>query len=339
MRSGQGGSDVHATGPLVTVVVSPRECFSYARDSLASIFAHTQSPFSLVYVDGGSPRALKQHLEARAREAGFRLIRTEHYLSPNRARNLGLRHVTTKYVVFIDNDVIVTPGWLSALVECAEATGATIVSPLICEGEPAHTIVHCAGGECGVREEARGDGVRRLLIDKIHDQGRPVAELAGPWRPTGLAEFHCMLVRMEFLQQLGGLDEALLNTKEHIDLCMSATQTGGTIFLEPRALVTYAAGPLRWSDMPYYMLRWSDAWERSSLEHLLAKWKLTEDDYFQRRYRQLGWRRRMAIIDPLSRRLAFGHGVRTLQKALLAIDRVANSRITRSYARRHAQSY
>ena len=158
MRSGQGGSDVHATGPLVTVVVSPRECFSYARDSLASIFAHTQSPFSLVYVDGGSPRALKQHLEARAREAGFRLIRTEHYLSPNRARNLGLRHVTTKYVVFIDNDVIVTPRWLSALVECAEATGATIVSPLICEGEPAHTIVHCAGGECGVREEARGTG-------------------------------------------------------------------------------------------------------------------------------------------------------------------------------------
>ena len=112
-----------------------------------------------------------------------------------------------------------------------------------------------------------------------------------------------MLVRMEFLQQLGGLDEALLNTKEHIDLCMSATQAGGTIFLEPRALVTYAAGPLRWSDMPYYMLRWSDAWERSSLQHLLAKWKLTEDDYFQRRYRQLGWRRRMAIIDPLSRRL------------------------------------
>ena len=232
---------MHATGPLVTVVVSPRECFSYARDSLASVFAHTQSPFSLVYVDGGSPRALKQHLEARAREAGFRLIRTEHYLSPNRARNLGLRHVTTKYVVFIDNDVIVTPRWLSALVECAEATGATIVSPLICEGEPAHTIVHCAGGECGVREEARGDGVRRLLIDQIHDQGRPVAELAGPPRPTGLAEFHCMLVRMEFLQQLGGLDEALLNTKEHIDLCMSATQAGGTIFLEPRALVTYAA--------------------------------------------------------------------------------------------------
>ena len=328
-----------SNGAPVTVVVSPRESFSYARDSLASILEQTSRPFTLVYVDAGSPRAVKQHLEARAREAGFRLVRTEHYLSPNRARNLGLRYVTTKYVAFIDNDVIVTAGWLAALVQCAEETGATIVSPLICEGQPLHTILHCAGGECGVREEAQGDGVRRLLIDKIHDQGRPVVELAGPPRPTGLAEFHCMLVRMEFLQQLGRLDEALLNTKEHVDLCMSASAVGGTVYLEPSSIVTWIAGALRWSDMPYYMLRWSDAWERSSLEHLLAKWKLTEDDYFQRRYRQLGWRRRMAIIDPLSRRLAFGHGVRTLQKALLAIDRLANPRITRSYARRHAQSY
>ena len=324
--------------PLVTIVVSPRECFSYARDSLASLLAHTPRPFGLVYVDGGSPRALQRHLEAQAREADFRLVRTAHYLSPNHARNLGLRHVTTKYVVFIDNDVIVTPGWLAALVQCAEETGATIVSPLICEGEPIHTIVHCAGGQCGVREEPRDDGVHRHLIERIHDQGRPVADLGGARQPTGLAEFHCMLVRMELLRQLGGLDEKLLNTKEHVDLCMSAVQAGGTIFLEPRSLVTYMAGPLRWSDMPYYMLRWSDAWERASLEHLLAKWKLTEDDYFQRRYRQLGWRRKMSIIDPLSRRLAFGHGSRTLQKILHAVDGVVNPRVTRSYARRHAQS-
>jgi GT2 family glycosyltransferase len=332
---------VDPNGALVTIVVSPRECFSYARESLASIFEHTRDPFTLVYVDGGSPRPLKRHLEARAGEAGFRLVRTEHYLSPNRARNLGLRHVTTKYVVFIDNDVIVTPGWLSALVGCAEETGATIVSPIICEGQPLHTIVHCAGGECGVREEPSGDGLRRHLIDIIHDQGRPVADLPAPLqrRPAGVAEFHCMLVRTEFLQRLGALDEGFVNSKEHLDLCLSAFADGGTVYLEPHSIVTWLSAPLRWSDMPYYMLRWSDAWERASLDHLRAKWKLTEDEYFLRRYRQFGWRRKMSIIDPLSQRLAFGYGTRTLQKILVAVDRVVNARITRNYARRHAQSH
>ena len=324
---------------LVTIVVAPRECFAYARESLTSIYEHTKRPFTLVYVDGGSPRGLRCHLETRAREAGFKLIRTARYLSPNQARNLGLRHVTTKYVVFIDNDVSVTPGWLSSLVQCAEETGATIVSPLVCEGEPLHTTVHCAGGECGVAVEVRDDGVQRHLIEKIHDQGRPVAEVRDQLqrRPTGLAEFHCMLVRTDFLQRLGALDEAMLSTKEHVDLCISATQAGGMVYLEPRSLVTYVAGTLRWSDMPYYMLRWSDAWERMTLQHLAKKWDLTEDDYFARRYRQLGWRRRMAIIEPVSRRLLFGHGVRPLRKVLLAVDRVVNPRITRSHARRYGQ--
>jgi len=31
-------------------------------------------------------------------------------LAPNEARNMGVGEVTTRYVVFIDNDVLVTPG-------------------------------------------------------------------------------------------------------------------------------------------------------------------------------------------------------------------------------------
>jgi len=38
----------------------------------------------------------------------------------------------------VDNDVIVSPGWLEALVACAGETGATVVSPLICQGTPLH---------------------------------------------------------------------------------------------------------------------------------------------------------------------------------------------------------
>ena len=75
--------------PQATVVVVPRERFSFASASLESIFENTSPPFELVYVDGASPPRLRRYLEAQARQRSFRLIRTEHYLSPNRARNLG----------------------------------------------------------------------------------------------------------------------------------------------------------------------------------------------------------------------------------------------------------
>ena len=113
--------------PMVTIVVVPRERFSYSQQSLESIYAETDYPFELVYVDGGSSPQLKAYLEAQSHEKQFKLIRTEHFLSPNRARNIGIQAANGKYIVFVDNDVLVQKGWLHKLVDCAEETGATVV--------------------------------------------------------------------------------------------------------------------------------------------------------------------------------------------------------------------
>jgi GT2 family glycosyltransferase len=325
---------------LVTIIVVPRERFSFTRESLESIYRHTQTPFRLVYVDGGSPRGVQRYLQLQAREKEFCLIRTDHYLSPNHARNLGLRQVNTKYVVFMDNDVIVTPGWLSEMIDCAEVTGATIVSPLICQGTPVHEIVHCAGGESGVRQETNGNKVKRHIIEEIYRQGQKLPNVRDQLRrqQTGLAEFHCMMVRSAIFEKVGPLDERLLNTKEHVDLCMAVAQAGGTVYLEPRSVVTYLFGSsLKLSDVPFYSLRWSDAWELASLQRLREKWHLTEDDYFEGKYKTLGWRRQMAITRPLSRRLALGRNSHILHRLLVRMEKMLNRRVTSRYARKHLQ--
>ena len=75
--------------PNLNIIVSPRERFSYAQKSLESIYAHTTVPFHLVYVDGGSPPRLRDYLKQQSQTLGFDLIRSEHFLAPNQARNLG----------------------------------------------------------------------------------------------------------------------------------------------------------------------------------------------------------------------------------------------------------
>jgi GT2 family glycosyltransferase len=249
---------------------------------------------------------------------------------------MGLREVTTKYVVFIDNDVVVTSGWLKPLVECAEETNATVVSPLICQHLPLHTEVHCAGGESGIKVETKGEITRRRIIEKIYKQGQKVADIYPQLQrqKTGLAEFHCMMVRTEIFQQIGLLDEKLLNTKEHVDFCILVTEAGGSIYLEPQSLMTYVpATQLEWTDIHYYMLRWSDAWELASLKHLSEKWKITEHDYFKNKHSRLGWRRHMTIINPLYRKLPIGKfGSKVAGKILSSIDKVVNRYITNRYA-------
>jgi GT2 family glycosyltransferase len=323
--------------PLVTIVVSPRERFSCARESLESIYEHTDIPFELVYVDGNSPAHVKQYLAEQAAEKGFRLIRKPYYLSPNHARNLGLAEVKTRYVVFVDNDVIASPGWLAHLVQCAEETGATVVGPLMCQDRPVHEIVHFAGGESHILYDAKG---RRRLREKMYKQGKRVGEIRDQLQrqETELAEFHCVLVRTAIFEQLGQLDEAMLNTKEHLDFCMSVRQMGGTVYFEPASLVTYVPGPpLEVSDIPYYMLRWSDAWVLNSLNRLREKWDLAEDGYFKTKYGGLGWRRRDTIIRPLVRRLNFGRDNSRLEGWLVKLDKYLNRYLTTRHAKQQPQ--
>ncbi len=259
--------------PAVTIVVVPRERFSCSRTSLESLYVNTHLPFRLIYVDGGSPAHIKRYLKMQAEEKGFQLIRREHYLSPNQARNIGLRRADTKYIVFLDNDVEVAPGWLSALVQCAEETSASLVGPLYCIGQPVHQVIHMAGGEARIRE-TQG---RRCLYEKHRFCNERVSDVRPQMRrePCELVEFHCMLARREVLQELGPLDEALLSTREHVDLCFTVIEAGGTVWFEPNAVVTYVvAQSFAWTDIPYYLLRWSDTWGQASLRHFEQKWNL-----------------------------------------------------------------
>lgn len=328
------------TDPKVTIVVSPRERFSYTRESLESIYQHTEIPFSLVYVDGNSPAHIQRYLETQAEEKGFQLIRAEAYLSPNQARNLALAHVTSEYVVFIDNDVVVTPQWLDRLLDCAQDTGAIVVSPLTCIGQPVHETVHLAGGEARIEVEhytGKTSGklkTKRRVHEKHYFVNRRVAEIQDQLQrqQCEFAEFHCMLVHTKIFTRIGLLDEAFLSTREHIDFCMTVQQMGGTIYCEPASVVTYVPGKLAWSDLPYFMLRWSDAWELASLEHFRDKWKLTEDKYFKKRYNRLGQRRHQAYLKPFVRQLALGQRQVWLEQALIPVDRWLNRQVTDRYA-------
>ncbi len=261
----------------VTVVVVPRERFSHSIRTLESIYAETRCPFRLVCVDGNSPRKVKRQLERMSADRGFRLIREDRYLSPNEARNLGLGVVSTKYVAFIDNDVLVTPGWLEALLRCAEETGAWVCGPLCLTGPLESGIIHVAGSECSFIEE-RG---RRRFHEAQRHAGRQLSEVLPLLRrePCELVEFHSMLVRTDVFDRFGPLDEGLRSILEHCDLCLTVRTNGGEVFFEPASVMTYVSPPpLAWSDVPYFMLRWGPDWAEASAARFKAKWQLDAED-------------------------------------------------------------
>ncbi|MFN7177515.1 MAG: glycosyltransferase family 2 protein [Thermaurantiacus sp.] len=320
--------------PVVSLVVTPRERWGVARESLESIFETADTPFELIYVDGNSPKALAEWLDAQSAARGFRVIRTAHHLSPNQARNLGAKAATTDFVVFIDNDVLCSPGWLSRLVTTAQETQAEVIAPLICQGLPLHTQIHQAGAT--IISDIEGflgtEPGKRIIFDRMHQQGQAIDQAPKEPVETQCCEFHCVLVRRDLFERIGYFDEEILATKEHLDFCIGVMAAGGRVLLEPRSFVTYLfpsrARPMTSEDWPYFLLRWSPDWQERSIRRITEKWGLDPDQkYLADRRRHLKWRWEEGLVKPL------------LRKAPLADTSNLAKRISRKLIRTTVDAY
>lgn len=328
------------TLPRATIIVTQRERFGMTEESLESLYAHTAAPFELIYVDGRSPRHIRDYLAKEAQRRGFTHIRKEQYLTPNQARNIGRAAAKTDYVVFVDNDVIYTDGWLDALVACADETGAGIVAPLTCHALPAHETIHHAGGDYTDPDRiddffAPPPSQGRAFVEIMHGHNDKRADWDGRLNraQTGFCEFHCVLARRSLFDEIGPLDEGMLSTKEHIDFSMSARAAGHSVWFEPASVVTYVfpsrARPLEPSDWPFFALRWSDIYGERSLQHFLKKWNLRPDDGYVKGKRQIyAYRRVQGILIPMMRKVPLISRSRTLTeraaRALSPIERGIN---------------
>jgi GT2 family glycosyltransferase len=282
--------------PRVTIVITPRERFSGAKKSLDSIFAHTNIPFNLVYIDGNAPKRTAAYLKRESESRQFKLIRTEYYLTPNEARNLGFSHVETEFVVFVDNDLIVQNGWLEALVECADETGAWIVGPTYLIGKPEDGIIHLTSGEATFFDVNGARHFKERHLNGAKNLGDIQDSLSRA--KSGFAEFHCMLCNTSRLQQLGGLDEGFLSSMDHVDICLQVRNAGGETYHEPASIVTYVpAKHFLWpSDLRFYLWRWSDKASISSILRFQQKYGLQDDDEgFLGRYSWVTYHRRRPV--------------------------------------------
>ncbi len=291
------------TDTLATIAVVPRERHSLTIETIQGLVEHTSPPYELLVVDGNSADSIRTRIESLADRHGFKVIRRDSYLTPNQARNLAWSSVTTKYVVFVDNDVIVTPGWLGGLVACAEETGAWAVSPLYLEGKIDGGVVHMAGGTAHI-DEAHG---RRLLHSRHRFAKTPLATVRSQVtrEPTELFEFHCVLIRNDVRETLGPFDDQLMSLHEHIDASMQIRAAGGSVYLEPEVLIAYdISARFDKLDLPYFELRWSDEWNKQSTYRFRDKWKLAHDDPFIDN--AIGWgrkHRRLATVSKVPWRL------------------------------------
>ncbi|MEO0495213.1 MAG: glycosyltransferase [Actinomycetota bacterium] len=268
----------------VSLCIVPRERWSLSVRSLRQILDHVPDEIELVYVDGGSPDHIHRELESIVAERGGTFIRRDYVLATSEARNLAVAASSGEYLLFCDNDVEVQPGFLEALVACADETGAGAVGPLIMQGARGDSpIVHIAGGDIEITGDLLEKNEHAWHWTKIDDVPADALER----RPSSQLEFHSILVRRAIFDDIGPFDEALLSMADHEDFVLLAAKAGWPLYFEPASRVTYLQfAPLTVEDRGFWQARWSEDWNASSLDAFAKKWNIQRDagwpEYAQR---------------------------------------------------------
>lgn len=254
-----------------TVAIVPRERFSHMDKTICSVLENTRIEYDLIVVDGKTPVQIRDRFQRDLEQAHATIIRSDSYITPNEARNLAANSVKTEYVVFLDNDTLVGPRWLEELIACADETGAAQVGPLQFIGDFQRQTIHIAGG---FLHEVNENG-RKVLYDEQRLFEAKLKTVREPLRrlQCDYIEFHCMLLKRDVLESIGGLDEQMRSVHEHIDLALELRRKDQNIYLEPKALATYIPPQeVPWFDLPYFEIRWCEEWTVPSVEHFRQKW-------------------------------------------------------------------
>jgi glycosyltransferase involved in cell wall biosynthesis len=203
------------TAPVVSVVIPTRNRASYLEEVLRSISALTPAtPHEVIVVDDGSV----DRTSVVADRAGVRYVRHNRAQGINAARNSGVHAATGSLIAFLDDDLWVPPGWLSA----------------IAEGAHGHPQAEAFGGPIRARFEGRtpsfcGREDPPITTLDLGDRDREVDMVWG----ANLA------IRRSAFDRLGLFDERISGHGDEEDWLLGLRASGGQIVYLARAGVDH----------------------------------------------------------------------------------------------------
>jgi GT2 family glycosyltransferase len=204
--------------PLATIVIPCFNTVQYTKICIASLFVRTDAPFELVLINNGSTDGTKKYFDYVKRNLKSKflvkltVINFNKNIGVPRALNLGVNLSTAPYFIYVNNDVMLTEGWLSKLLYAASRA--------------AHDV-----------------GIIGTLFNKVNSKPLSEADINKAAHAVEIAKFRktasaktvhglCMTVKKEVFKNIGLFDEKFFPCfGEDIEFCERAKKAGYKIIL------------------------------------------------------------------------------------------------------------
>lgn len=210
----------------VTVVIPNYNGIKYIRDCMDSLYKQEDISFEILVVDNGSKDGSLEILKTEYVDA--KVIALEENTGFCHAVNVGIQNSGTPYVILLNNDTVVKPGFVEALQEAIEES---------------ERIFSVSSMMLSMADESRiddaGDGYSMLGWAYARGKGKPAARYekrAKVFAACGGAAIY----RKEIFEKIGYFDENHFAYLEDIDIGYRARIHGYRNAYEPKAKVIHA---------------------------------------------------------------------------------------------------
>jgi glycosyltransferase involved in cell wall biosynthesis len=233
---------------MISVIIATRDRAALLEPTLDAIAAQRSPgcPFEVLVVDNASVDNTPAVVAAAAGRSSVPVVYlTEQKSGKSHALNTAVAHARGDLLVFTDDDVLPSPGWLAAYAQAFSETGADYAAGRILplwEAAPPRWLTAPLHGVLAVHD----GGVRRLTLNGMSDHVMPIGAN--------------MAIRRHVLDTIGGWNPDLgklkntLRTGEDHEFALRLVAAGFAGVYEPEASVLHrvSADRLR---LPYFV-RW-----------------------------------------------------------------------------------
>jgi glycosyltransferase involved in cell wall biosynthesis len=240
------------TRGLVSIILLLSNQQDRSRRCLDSIKKYTKETHDIFFVpadaSSGQPKWLRNAIKGNSKR--YRLVKSDEKAGFSKAHNLGIKESSGKFIVLLNDSLIMTENWLTGMLECLDKSDDTgIVGPMMTAIEGPQGV---SVSEHNLKDF---DQYSRSFRERNRYRCVPVKHLKGP----------CLLFRRELLDKTGLLDELFLLPDFAIeDFCLRASIEGFRNFIAGDILISHDKDMINtawkrmfFKDKKNYISKWS----------------------------------------------------------------------------------
>jgi GT2 family glycosyltransferase len=213
---------------MVSVVILTRNLLNITIQCVSSIERNTKEKIELVFVDNGSTDGTVEFLRS---IPGAKVIANSENRGFSAGCNQGMLAAKGEYIVLLNNDTVVTDGWLTRLLRWLNWDSSIgIVGPRSNAVHTKEQVVRNISYQTIIELESFVQDWK----EKYDQQGCPTNQLSGV----------CMAFHRNLIEQIGGLDERFFpGCFEDDDFCIRTQISGKKLWIANDVFIHHYGSP------------------------------------------------------------------------------------------------